>query len=198
MTNARPFDDYVRRCREFRRDTDSFERLFKGTKLETPTLEYDNIRTLTADGWTVNATRMANTGTTSASDYARIELDGFDPQAAYVGVNEDKGTPVLIKTFGEHIPDRIDKLTGATLAYRVYAQTLVFQALVSVMPAKAQVHIDSISQEGKECALWRIRLHVDGGGTMADIRKRTANIIAAVGAQHAYLDWRTPIPASSG
>lgn len=192
VTNARPFDDYVRRCREFRRDTDGFERLFKGTKLETPTLEYDNIRTLTADGWTVTATRMANTGTTSASDYARIELDGFDPQAAYVGVNEDKGTPVLIKTFGEHIPDRIDKLTGATLAYRVYAQTLVFQALVSVMPAKAQVHIDSISQEGKDCALWRIRLHVDGGGTMADIRKRTANIIAAVGAQHAYLDWRTP------
>lgn len=188
---AKPeFDTYIKLTRRYNNDLATLSEVLKGTKLDVPTLYYDGIRTMGEQGWEVNLTPLLNTGTTSASDYARFDWKLYDSEAEYVGIINNLGTTTLVSVTGR-VPNRIDRITASSNGARFYMQSLVFTTLVNLLPAKTQVNIDSLSQEGKDCALWRIRFHLDGGGTMADVRKRTAQISASLGATHVYLDWQT-------
>lgn len=131
----------------------------------------------------------------TAADYARLDLSTLAPDARYVGVIGEDQSGYLLTADGA-APTRIENLTGGQPHIRQYAQCIVFKALLDVLPAKTGATIDSCTQEGRDVAIWRVKFHLDRGGTVMDVRKQAARVESAVGATHVYWDWQKADMAS--
>lgn len=189
LTQSKSFDRYISLSRRFKRDQKAWQDIV-GSKLNLPVCNYDEERIIeTAEGWTVSFIPEMLTAPDRTSDFMRYDLSSLDPTKDFVGLIEENGVTSLVMS--ENAPLRIDRLTGFGPEYRRYAQALIYKALMDVMPSKAEVVIDSCQQMGRDTAIWRIGFHLGRGGTVADVRRKSANISAAVGAEHVYWDWQS-------
>ena len=189
LTQSKSFDRYVSLSRRFKREQKAWQDIV-GTKLNLPVCNYDEERIVeTEEGWTVSFMPEMLTAPDRTSDFMRYDLSSLDPSKDFVGLIEENGATSLV--MAENAPLRIDRLTGFRPEYRRYAQALVYKALMDVMPSKAEVVIDSCQQMGRDTAIWRVGFHLGRGGTVADVRRKSANISAAVGAERVYWDWQS-------
>ena len=185
---AKSFDAYVNMSRRFKREQFRWADLV-GNKLPIPSPNYDNEETYNCGGWQLIVTPITFAAPSTAADYARLDLTPLDPMARFITVIGDGGqSGYLIKSLNG-APTRIDMLNGSEPHLRVYAQALVFKALVDVMPSKVDVAVDSCTQEGKDVSIWRVKFHLGRGGTVMDVRKQSAHVLSAVGANYVYWNW---------
>lgn len=190
VTASRDFDTYVQLSHRFVADRDKWQSII-GSRLPLPMPLYDTEReTSTEEGWTGKELDFAFTPPATAADYARLDLSSFDPDAGHIGIrgNGERGTLVAASLSA---PNRLDRIIGSKPIHRSYAQSIVYPALLAVLPARAEVQVEACAQEGKDVAIWRITFSLGGGATVADLRKRTANVQAAVGANTVIWDWQT-------
>ena len=195
MTLRKPFADYISVSRRCQSDQSTWSDLI-GNKLPAPIGLYDGEKELDCDGgWTLRILPLRFTPPSTAADYARLDLSTLAPDARYVGVIGEDQSGYLLTADGA-APTRIENLTGGQPHIRQYAQCIVFKALLDVLPAKTGATIDSCTQEGRDVAIWRVKFHLDRGGTVMDVRKQAARVESAVGATHVYWDWQKADMAS--
>lgn len=195
MTLKKPFADYISVSRRCQSDQSTWSDLI-GNKLPAPIGLYDGEKELDCDGgWTLRILPLRFTPPSTAADYARLDLSTLAPDARYVGVIGEDQSGYLLTADGA-APTRIENLTGGQPHIRQYAQCIVFKALLDVLPAKTGATIDSCTQEGRDVAIWRVKFHLDRGGTVMDVRKQAARVESAVGATHVYWDWQKADMAS--
>lgn len=195
MTLRKPFADYISVSRRCQSDQSTWSDLI-GNKLPVPIGLYDGEKELDCDGgWTLRILPLRFTPPSAAADYARLDLSTLAPDARYVGVIGEDQSGYLLTADGA-APTRIEDLTGGQPHIRQYAQCIVFKALLDVLPAKTGATIDSCTQEGRDVAIWRVKFHLDRGGTVMDVRKQAARVESAVGATHVYWDWQKADMAS--
>lgn len=185
VTLKKTFNEYIECSRRYK-DEQAIWADILPSKVPVPTAIYDGEKTIQADGWSYTTTPLVLAPPMTADVYARFDLSAFDFEAKLIGVIPDGENAYMVKTIGP-APTRIDRLAGQ---YRQYAETIIFKALLDVLPTKAIVHIDSCTQEGQDVAIWRIKFHLEGGATVADVRKKSANIQAAVGAERIFWNWK--------
>lgn len=189
LTQSKSFDRYVELSRRFKQDQQAWKDIVN-TKLNLPVCNYDEEKTYEMDGgWTVTFMPEMLTAPDRTSDFMRYNLESLDPSKSFVGLIEENGQTTLVTA--ENAPERIDHITGSAMEYRRYAQALVYKALMDVMPARAEVTIKNCQQMGKDTAIWRVSFELGRGGTVADVRRRSSNISAAVGAARVFWDWKS-------
>lgn len=187
LTSCDSFQQYIDLSKRYKTESFAWKDIV-GTKLPIPQPNYDREEEKEYPGWMLRITPMLIEAPASVSDYVRYPLESVAPGAKFVGVAEPSGQPVLVAGYGD-VPSRLDKLTGTDMSVRKYAQAVVLKALVGILPSKGGVVIEGCSQETKTHSVWRVRILLTGGATMSDIRKHTAQIAAATGATHVYVDW---------
>ena len=189
ITNERSFGTYIRLSHRFVEEKARWTAIVG--KMPLPFPLYDTESRKTADeGWNATELSLVFTPPYTAADYARLDLTSFDPDAGYIGIKGEGARGTLVRV-SRTAPERLDRIVGSKPIHRSYAQALVYPALLGVLPKGAEVHIDSCSQEGKDIAIWRINFSLGGGGTVADLRKRTANVQSAIGAATVIWDWKS-------
>lgn len=189
ITAATDFDTYMRLSHRFVADRDKWQAIVG--KLPLPMPMYDSERNKNAEeGWASQELDLAFTAPYTAADYARLDLTSFNPNAGHIGIRGDGERGTLV-TVSLSAPTRLDRIIGSKPIHRSYAQSIIYPALLAVLPNHAEVHIDACSQEGKDIAIWKTTFSLGGGATVADLRKRTANVQAAVGANTVIWDWQT-------
>ncbi|MBT1162762.1 cell division protein FtsK [Bifidobacterium sp. SO1] len=185
VTLKKPFADYIAISRRYKAEQSVWADILP-TKLGVPVAIYDGEKTVECDGWELTTLPLILSAPATADDYARFDLSPLDYEAKFIGVIRDGENALLVTATGP-APSRLDRLTGQ---YRKYAEAIIFKALLDVLPAKAIVYIDSCTQEGKDVAIWRVKFHLEGGATVADVRKKSANLQAAVGANRIFWNWK--------
>lgn len=189
LTQSKSFNRYIELSRRFKQDQQTWKDIV-GSRLNLPVCNYDDERSIpTPEGWTLTFMPEMLTAPDRTSDFMRYDLSSINTGKDFVGLIEESGQTSLVTA--ENAPLRIDRVTGSKPEYRRYAQALIYKALMDVMPSRAEVVIDSCQQMGKNTAIWRITFHLGRGGTVADVRKKSANISAAVGAERVYWDWQS-------
>ena len=172
LTQSKSFNRYIELSRRFKRDQKAWQDIV-GSKLNLPVCNYDEERIVeTSEGWTLSFMPEMLTAPDRTSDFMRYDLSSLDPSKDFVGLIEENGITSLV--MADNAPLRIDRLTGSRPEYRRYAQALIYKALMDVMPSRAEVVIDSCQQMGKDTAIWRIGFHLGRGGTVADVRRKSA------------------------
>lgn len=189
VTAARDFGTYMSLSRRFVADRDRWQAIVG--RLPLPMPMYDSERDMHAEqGWASRELDLAFTPPATAADYARLDLSSFDPDAGHVGIRGDGERGTLVAA-SRSAPARLDRIVGGRPVHRSYAQSIVYPALLAVLPSHAEVHVDACAQEGRDVAIWRVTFSLGGGATVADLRRRTANVQAAVGANTVIWDWQT-------
>ena len=189
LTQSKSFNRYIELSRRFKQDQKAWQDIV-GSKLNLPVCNYDEEKIVeTSEGWSISFMPEMLTAPDRTSDFMRYDLSSLDPSKDFVGLIEENGITSLV--MADNAPLRIDRLTGSRPEYRRYAQALIYKALMDVMPSRAEVVIDSCQQMGKGTAIWRIGFHLGRGGTVADVRRKSANISAAVGSERVYWDWQS-------
>lgn len=185
------FPDYVRLSRRFKRDTEEWQAII-GPRMLAPTPVYEeNPRSESGDGWSLGRQPLTFTSPYTADDYMRFDLSPLNPRARFIGIIPEGQTGELVTVTGANAPTRIDRLVGREPRHNTYAKALMYRALADVLPAKTSVFIDVCRQEGEDVAIWRVRFRLSGGASIADARKRSANLASAAGAAHVLWDWHS-------
>lgn len=190
LTKTKSFDEYIRSSRRYRQEQTVWQNILPH-KLTPPTPNYDGEETAEGDGWKAVMLPLSFAPPATVADYARIDLQPLDPQAKFIGLApEQDGTGMLIKASG-NVPTSLDDINGPLIQQRTLVRAIVYRALVDALPAvRGSISIDSCTQEGRGVAIWRIQVTVSDGATIADIRKRSANIQAELGSKYVIWDWR--------
>ena len=190
LTTAKSFDQYIRASRRFRAEQSVWQSIIPG-KLTPPTPNYDGEQTMEAEGWKTDLLPLGFTPPATVADYARLDLTPLDPQAKFIGLApEHDGTATLITASG-NVPASLDEINGPLLQQRTLVRAIAYRALIDALPStRGTITIDSCTQEGRNEAIWRIQVTVTDGATVADIRKKSANIQAELGSKYVIWDWR--------
>ena len=186
VTEAKSFDRYVQLSRRTKAEQSTWVNLVP-KRLSVPVSYYDGENCTSGDGWALTELPMGFAPPATPDDFASLDLTPLNPEAKFIGIIRTVGGMTLITATGA-APTRIDRLNGQQ---RKYAEAIIYRALLQALPPKAEVLIDTCTQEGRDVPIWRIHFHLGGGATIADARRRSASIQAAAGARHAYWDWRS-------
>lgn len=189
VTRDKDFQGYIDKSRRFKAEQSIWQSII-GQRMTAPVPMYDNEESEACDGYTVTTMPLTFTPPYTAADYARFDLSPLSPTAKFVGVTGNGQEGMLVVANGG-APSRIDRITGRTPFRVAYARALVYKALLDVLPSKADVTIESCMQEGEDIAIWKSRFRLDGGASVADIRRKSANFASSVGAAHVLWDWRS-------
>ena len=190
VTNGKRFQDYMDVSRRFKNEQTIWADIIP-SKLRPPSPVYDGERVFEADGWTETALPLSLSAPATANDYARLDLTPLDPTARFVGVLANGTDMVLVTTTGANAPARLGDLTGSKPQQRMLAEAMILRAVLAAMGSKGTVTVADCTNEGRDVALWHANLTVSDGATIADIRKKTANIQSMVGVDHLLWDWKS-------
>lgn len=190
VTRAKPFGEYIRLSRRYKAERDRWTELL-GPKIMPPEPLFDEERTHDCNGWQLRIVPYMIKPPFTVADYARKDLSSFDPSAVFVGMcGSGEGRMRLV--FAQNAaPTRLDQLAEPQSYIRAYANAIVLKSLLNELPSKATVSIDSCSQEGRGVAIWRIQFTLGNGATVADLRRKEANIQAAIGVNIIYWEFTT-------
>lgn len=194
ITRSKPFADYVGMSRRYKSIQSTWQDII-GNKLNPPKPDLDQERTDDCDGWNVTTLPMEIDETAHVSDYAGFDLTPLDPQAIFTGIIQDGPRLVFVAGHGA-APQRVDQIQGHTPAQVRYAQAMIYHALVRALPAKGTVDITFCSQEGRDTAIWRVNIALGNGATVADMRRKTANIKSDAGSEQVFWDWKNASEAT--
>lgn len=193
VTRAEHFGDYIAACRRWKDEQDTWLSV-TGDKIQPPDPLFDEERECDCDGYTLTTLPFLYNPPFTLDDYAKHDLSPFDTTAAFIGVCDDgayaNGLSRMQRvTASRTAPTRLDELNGGQSHTRLYAKALAYAALLREIPSKGQVSIESVSQEGKTEPVWRIQIKLGNGVTARDMRRKAANIKAAMGVNVMYWEW---------
>lgn len=189
VTSSRSFDKYVRLSRRFKDEHARWQDAC-GKRLDPPSPIYDTERTLKSDGWTAVSMRMDLPAGTGLAPYATLDMSGIDPDARFVGFAPQDDGAVLVVASG-NVPGRVDAIATSGRADRLLVQAIVYKAIVNLLPARCDIRLGLVTQEGKDFPMWRIPISLTNGATIADLRHKQPALQAQAGARNIYWEWKS-------
>lgn len=113
-------------------------------------------------------------------DYARADLSKLG-KTAPIMASSDGSTCFLVRTQRRVLED----LKEGGRCQKAYVAAMVLKALSSCLPARKGCEVDFCSFEGKrgESSIWRIGIRLQGGATVADLRKKGEAVKASIGSE---------------
>ena len=122
-------------------------------------------------------------------DYAKVDLSALGGKGAVMAGSD--GTECFLVQAEK--PAIGDLKEGGT-CQRAWAAACALKALVSALPARKGCEVDFCSFEGKrgESSIWRVGIRLQGGATVADLRKKEAALRASAGSEILLLEYLDP------
>lgn len=190
VTNGKRFQDYMDVSRRFKSEQTIWADIIP-SKLRPPSPNYDYERVFEADGWSEAVLPLKLSAPATVSDYARLDLSPLNPTARFVGVLASGTNMALVTATGTNAPSRLGDLTGSKPQHRTLADAMILRALLAALGSKGSLSVSDCTNEGVDIAIWHANVTVSDGATIADIRKKTANIQSMVGIDHLLWDWKS-------
>ena len=178
MSEIENFDRYIRESVKW----SSFQRKWaSASKLPCPNPIFSGI--LSEEGIDLLPLKL---DPSKIFEYARADLSKLEGQIPIMAGSDGSGC-FLVQSQRQKMED----LNQGGICQRAYVASIVLKGLSSALPARKGCEVDFCSFEGKrgESSIWRIGLHLQGGATVADLRKRSEALKASIGSEVLLMEY---------
>lgn len=190
ITSSKSFSDYIGVSRRFKTEQEQWAGLLPA-KLTPPSPMYDSEQEYEGDGWVETALPYQLPPAANVSDYARLDLHKLNPEALFVGVMANGDDMILITGDGDRCPRTIDEIEGNTARDRMLAHAMFTRAVNLSVKSTGRAEITNCSNLCKDgCTpVWRARLEVGNGMSVADMRAKASALKSDLGTANLYWEW---------